>query len=144
MPVVTSSLLALPELLATLAPAEKVGVLTANATALTGAHLEGAGVAEADRSRVVLIGLERTAHLYPALIGDAPGPDPAIAGPEVVAAAKAAIEADTSIAALLCECTNLPPYRAELAAATGLPVTDIVKVVEASGAAEDCLTSVRP
>ena len=129
-PVVTSSLLALPELLATLAPAEKVGVLTANATALTGAHLEGAGVAEADRSRLVLIGLERTAHLYPALIGDAPGPDPAIAGPEVVAAAKAAIEADTSIAALLCECTNLPPYRAELAAATGLPVTDIVKVVE--------------
>ena len=48
----------------------------------------------------------------------------------MVAAAKAAIEADTSIAALLCECTNLPPYRAELAAATGLPVTDIVKVVE--------------
>ena len=49
-PVVTSSLLALPELLATLAPAEKVGVVTANATALTGAHLEGAGMAEADRS----------------------------------------------------------------------------------------------
>jgi hypothetical protein len=129
-PVLTSSLLALPELLATLDPAEKVGVLTANATALTGAHLDGAGVAEADRSRLVSIGLERTAHLYPALIGDAPGPDPAIAGPEVVAAAKAAIEADPSIAALLCECTNLPPYRAELAAATGLPVTDIVTVVE--------------
>ena len=78
----------------------------------------------------MLIGLEHTAHLYPALIGDAPGPDPAIAGPEVVAASRAAIEADPSIASLLCECTNLPPYRSELRAATGLPVTDIVTVVE--------------
>jgi hypothetical protein len=129
-PVVSSSLLALPSLLAALDPAARVGVVTANAGALTAAHLDGAGVAAADRPRLVLIGLEHTAHLYPALIGDAPGPDPAIAGPEVVAAVVAAVESDPSIAALVCECTNLPPYRAALTAATGLPVTDIVTVVE--------------
>jgi hypothetical protein len=128
-PVVSSSLLALPRLLATLDLAAKVGVVTANASALTPAHLDGA-----DPARIVRIGLEHTANLYPALIGDAPGPDPAIAGPEVVAAVRAAIDADPAIAALLCECTNLPPYRAELQAATGLPVTDIVTVVEAARA----------
>jgi hypothetical protein len=129
-PVVSSSLLALPPLLAVLDPAARVGVVTANARALTEAHLDGAGVAAADRSRLVLIGLERTTHLYPALIGEGPGPDPAIAGPEVVEAVVAAVEVDASIAALVCECTNLPPYRAALAAATGLPVLDIVTVVD--------------
>ncbi len=131
-PVVTSSLLALPSLLAALDLAAKVGVVTANAAALTAAHLDGAGVTGGDRSRLVLIGLEGTAHLYPALIGDAPGPDPAITGPEVVAAVSAAVRADPAITVLLCECTNLPPYRAALAAATGLPVHDIVTVIEAA------------
>ena len=131
-PVVASSLLALPSLLAVLAPAAKVGVVTANAGALTAAHLDGARVPAAERSRLVLIGLEATTHLYPALIGDAPGPDPSIAGPEVVARVGTAVAADGSIAALLCECTNLPPYRAALASATGLPVIDIVTVVEAA------------
>jgi hypothetical protein len=130
-PVVSSALLALPSLLAVLDPAARVGVVTANAGALTAAHLAGVGVPAGERARVVPIGLERTAHLYPALIGDAPGPDPAIAGPEVAAAAGAAVATDASIAVLLCECTNLPPYRAELKAATGLPVIDIVAVVEA-------------
>jgi hypothetical protein len=134
-PVVTSSLLALPSLLALLDPAARVGVVTANAAALSAAHLDGAGVPAAERRRLALIGLEATAHLYPALIGDAPGPDPAVAGPEVVAAAGAAVAADSAIAALLCECTNLPPYRAALAAATGLPVIDIVTVVEGLRAA---------
>lgn len=131
-PVVTSSLIALPSLLAGLDPAAKVGVVTANAGALTAAHLDGAGVPAGVRSRLVLVGLERTAHLYPALLGAAPGPDPAIAGPEVVAAVRAALQADPSVAALLCECTNLPPHRAALAAATGLPVHDIVTVIEAA------------
>lgn len=129
-PVVTSSLLALPGLLADLEPSARVGVVTANASALTAAHFDGAGVAAAERRRLVPIGLERTAHLYPALVGDAPGPDPAIAGPEVVAVVRAAVAADPSIATLLCECTNLPPYRAQLEAATGLAVTDIVTFIE--------------
>ena len=134
-PVVTSSLLALPSLLAVLDPAARVGVVTANAAALTAAHFDGAGVPAAERARLVPIGLERTAHLYPALIGDAPGPDPAVAGPEVVAAVAAAVEANPTIAVLLCECTNLPPYRTELVAATGLPVLDIVTVLESAAAA---------
>ncbi len=133
-PVVTSSLLALPALLAVLPEPARVGVVTANAAALTAAHLDGAGVSPADRARLVPIGLERTAHLYPALLGDAPGPDPAIAETEVVAAVQAVVGADPAIVALLCECTNLPPYRTALARATGLPVIDIVTVVQAAGA----------
>lgn len=134
-PVVTSALLALPSLLATLPPSARIGVVTANAATLGAAHLDGAGVPAAARGRLVPIGLERTAHLYPALLGDAPGPDPAVAGPEVTGVARAAVAADPAIALLLCECTNLPPYRAALRVATGRPVVDIVTVVTAARAA---------
>jgi hypothetical protein len=130
--VVSSALLVLPSLLATLPPEARIGVVTASAAALAPAHLDGAGVPAAGRERIVAIGLEHTAHLYPALMGDAPGPDPAVAGPEVVGTVTAAVRDDPLLRALVCECTNLPPYRAALAAATGLPVLDIVTVVAAA------------
>jgi hypothetical protein len=128
---ISSALLALPSLLATLPPDARIGVVTANAAALGPAHLDGAGVPAGARPRLVPIGLEHTAHLYPALMGDAPGPDPAVAEPEVVAAVTAAVASDPSLRALVCECTNLPPYRSALTAATGLPVIDIVTLLAA-------------
>jgi hypothetical protein len=128
---VSSALLVLPSLLATLPPDARIGVVTANASALGAAHLDGAGVPAGARRRLVPIGLEHTAHLYPALMGDAPGPDAALAEPEVVAAVTAAVASDPSIRLLVCECTNLPPYRPALAAATGLEVVDIVTVLTA-------------
>jgi hypothetical protein len=130
--VVSSALLVLPSLLATLPAAARIGVVTASAAALGPAHLDGAGVPATGRDRIVPIGLEHTEHLYPALMGDAPGPDPAVAGAEVVGAVTAAVRDDPSLRVLVCECTNLPPYRAAMAAATGLPVLDIVTVVTAA------------
>jgi hypothetical protein len=52
-----------------------------------------------------------------------------------VAAVTAGVSAEPAIAALVCECTNLPPYRDALHASTGLPVVDIVTVVSAARAA---------
>jgi hypothetical protein len=133
--VATSALLQVPVLLATLPEDAAVGVVTANKATLGAAHLAGAGVPPAARARIVRIGLERTPHLYGALVGEREALDPARARAEVVGAARAAVAAEPRIAALVLECANLPPYRAAIAAATRRPVLDVVTLVEALYAA---------
>ena len=43
--------------------------------------------------------------------------------------ARRLVEAHPEIGALVLECTNMPPYRADIQAATGLPVFDITTLV---------------
>jgi Asp/Glu/hydantoin racemase len=39
------------------------------------------------------------------------------------------LEAHPEIGAIVLECTNMPPYRADIQAATGVPVFDITTLV---------------
>src|SRR5262249_4900489 len=57
-PVATSSLLQVPQVLRTLAPDQRLAVLTINGTTLGARHFRGAGVSEADMARVTVVGLE--------------------------------------------------------------------------------------
>ncbi|MNL83060.1 hypothetical protein D3C87_2106110 [compost metagenome] len=47
-----------------------------------------------------------------------------------MAAAQDLVRRHPNIGAILCECTNLPPHSAAIAAATGRPVFDIIGFVE--------------
>jgi len=105
-----------------LAPDQRVCVLTVNASTLTDEHLDAVGVTGEDRKRVVLAGLEHTAHFYPMIVGERPDLDVALAEAEVVSAAEAALAEHPDLAAFVFECTNLPPYASAVRAATGLPV----------------------
>jgi len=49
---------------------------------------------------------------------------------EVLAAASGLVRTDPSVAAIVLECTNLPPYAAELRLHLGLPVFDSCTLVE--------------
>lgn len=129
-PVATSSLLQIPLVLRMLAPDKKICVLTVNASTLSAAHLRAAGIADDEADRVVLAGLERTAHFYPMITGELRELDPARAESEVVDAANGAVLADSDIGAFVFECTNLPPYSAAVRAATGLPVWDARTLVD--------------
>ena len=121
-PVATSSLLQIPVVLRMLAPDQRLCVLTVNASTLTDEHLDAVGVIGEDRKRVVLAGLEHTAHFYPMIVGERPDLDVALAEAEVVSAADAAVAEHPDLAAFVFECTNLPPYASAVRAATGLPV----------------------
>jgi hypothetical protein len=121
-PVATSSLLQIPVVLRMLAPDQRLCVLTVNAGTLTDEHLAAVGVTGEDRKRVVLAGLEHTAHFYPMIVGERPDLDIALAEAEVVGAAGAAVAENPELGAFVFECTNLPPYAAAVRAATGLPV----------------------
>ncbi len=129
-PVATSSLLQIPIVLRTLRSDQGLAVLTVNGSTLTPQHFAAAGVTEAERERLTVVGLEDTEHLYPVIVGKIDRLDRDRAEREVVAAVTAAVEADSSIGAFVFECTNLPPYADAVRAATSRPVWDATSMIE--------------
>ncbi len=130
-PVVTSSLLQVPAVAAELPPGARVGVITIDAGRLSPAHLAAAG-APADTP---LAGLEDGGELHRVITRDLAVLDPAAAESDVLAAGQALQAAHPELGAVVLECTNLPPYRAALSRALGLPIYDLVTLVEARLAA---------
>ncbi|WP_074575583.1 aspartate/glutamate racemase family protein [Polaromonas sp. JS666] len=116
-PVVTSSLLQLPGLLAHQA---RVGVLTISAAALGPEHLLAAGVPAGRLADVVVQGVDPAGEFATAILGNRDTLDMDKASREVVDAALALRRREPSLQAVVLECTNLPPYRQAVEAATGL------------------------
>jgi len=116
-PVRTSSLLQLPGLLA-LQP--KVGVLTISAAALGPEHLLAAGVPASRIGDVVVQGVDPAGEFATAILGNRETLDLEKASRDVVDAAVALKQREPSLQAVVLECTNLPPYRQAIEAATGL------------------------
>ena len=115
--VVTSSLLQLPGLLVLHA---KVGVLTISASKLGVEHLRAAGVPRERMADVVVQGVDAKGEFATAILGNRAMMDLGKAGAEVVAAAVALKLRDPLLTVVVLECTNMPPYRAAIEAATGL------------------------
>ena len=116
-PVVTSSLLQLPGLLA---QHRKVGVLTISSAALGADHLLAAGVPQERLQDVLVQGVDPAAEFAAAILGNRETMDIEKARGDVVASAMALKQREPSLQALVLECTNLSPYRQAIEAATGL------------------------
>jgi len=127
-PVFTSSLLLVPMVHRMLPPGKSVGVLTVDATSLTPADFEGAGIT-AD-TPLAVAGLETEREFTRVLLGNQLVLDVEIARREHVRVAKQLCAEHPEVGAIVLECTNMPPYRADIQAATGLPVFDIVHLVQ--------------
>ena len=121
-PVWTSALLVLHEL----APS-RCGVITIEASSLTAAHFLAVG---ADPATPVE-GITPGSPLHRTLLEDRPELDEVDARAQVLAAGRRLLAREPALQALVLECTNLPPYAAALRAATGLPVHDIVSLLNA-------------
>ena len=124
-PVATSSLLQVPWAEQLLPPGRRVGVVTVEASSLTPRHLECAGA----RSDTPVVGTEGGAELSRVLLGDELALDVERAREDVVAAARRLVERNREVGAIVLECTNMPPYAADVARATGLPVYDFYSFV---------------
>lgn len=116
-PVITSSLLQLPGLLKLHA---KVGVLTISSGALGVEHLRAAGVPRERISDVVVQGVAAGGEFAGAIMGNRAAMDAVQASADVVAAAVALKRREPLLACVVLECTNMPPYRAAIEAATGM------------------------
>lgn len=115
-PVVTSSLLQLPMLLARHA---RVGVLTISSAALGAEHLRAAGVTRERLADVVVQGVDPGGEFVTAILDNRPTMDMEKACSDVVAAAITLRQREPSLKAVVLECTNLPPYRQAIEEATG-------------------------
>ena len=125
-PVATSSLMQVPWVQATLPPGRRVGLLTVSGSTLTPAHLRAAGV-PVDCPR---IGTEGGREFFRVIIAqEKPDLDVAAAEQDLVEAGRALVARHPEVAAIVLECTNMPPYAAALRAALDLPVFDITTMI---------------
>lgn len=125
-PVATSSLLQVPWVQATLPAGRRVGVITASRPSLTPAHLAAAGMAP----DTPVIGVENGRELYRVLVtAEKDDLDIAAAEQDMLDAGRALVAAHPEVGAIVLECTNMPPYAADVQAATGLPVHDIYSLI---------------
>ncbi len=125
-PVATSALMQVPWVQATLPPGRRVGVVTISAGSLMPAHLSAVG-APADTP---VAGCDDGRELFDVLIrGARDDLDTDAARADVVDAARTLVAAHPAVGAIVLECTNMPPYAAAVAEATGLPVFDSVTLV---------------
>ncbi|HCG01651.1 MAG TPA: hypothetical protein DEV93_14025 [Chloroflexi bacterium] len=125
-PFISSSLLQVPFIASILPPGRQVGLLTIARSSLSAEHLKAAGI-EGD---IPTVGMEEVGGYFAeAILGDASELDTHRASEEHVAAAGLLIKRHPSVAAIVLECTNMPPYASAITQATGLPVHDLTTLV---------------
>jgi Asp/Glu/hydantoin racemase len=125
-PVLMSSLVQLPSVCAAYSKTEDIAIFTANSKTLAPMNSlieEQCGVNPED-TRFQIVGCQDVPGFEAVEVGgkvDVPKVTPGI-----VALAKEVLEKNSSIRAILLECTELPPYADALRHATGLPVYDAI------------------
>ncbi len=117
-PVVTSSLMQVQMLNATLPRGKVAGILTISASTLTGAHLNAANVPEGTPLGTTEGGSEFTR----VILKDELELDVERARQDNVDAAVSMCRKHPQVGAIILECTNMIPYAADIQSATGLPV----------------------
>lgn len=124
-PVWTSSLLLVAAIDAALPAGQRAGIVTVDAGSLTGSHLRAAGASP----DAPVEGLAAGSAFRRTLLDDEASLDPLEAREATVAAAMRLVDRRPDVAAIVLECTNMPPYAAAVAAATGRPVHDITTLI---------------
>jgi hypothetical protein len=122
-PVVTSSLLQLPALLA---QHRRVGVLTISAGSLGEAHLRAAGVPGDRLADVVVQGVAPDGPFAGPILQDEPRRDFEAAQADVVHAALALRGRAPDVAVAVLECTNMPPHAQAAARVSGLRLLSLL------------------
>jgi maleate cis-trans isomerase len=101
--------------------------MTVNAATLTPEHLTGAGIG-ADVPLAVA-GMETEKEFTRVMLDDELELDVDLAREEHVRVARRLVADHPDIGAIVLECTNMPPYTADIQRETGRPVFDIVSLV---------------
>ena len=125
-PVALSSLVQVPWILTTLRRGQKIGVLTANASAISESLLKSCCIEDPDQ--LVIKDLRHEPN-FSAIMEDRGSFDNAGVRREVVGAARSILEENEQIGAFLLECSDTPPYAYAVQRETGLPVFDFITMI---------------
>jgi hypothetical protein len=126
-PVFTSSLLLVPLVHRTLPAGQRVGIMTVNAGTLTPEHLRGAGIGT--DVPLAVVGMETEKEFTRALLDNELELDVDLAREEHIRVARRLVAEHPDVGAIVLECTNMPPYTADIQRETGRPVFDVLSLV---------------
>ncbi|SCV02397.1 LANO_0F17612g1_1 [Lachancea nothofagi CBS 11611] len=128
-PIATSSLLQVPLLLAMRPESEHIGIITFDSSTLGDVHFEGIGVTKEMRERISVIGCPDDGALRGVIqYGDAYIHEELEA--EIVECAQELLIHDPKISVFVLECTQMPPYAQAVFRETGLPVYDVITMID--------------
>jgi len=125
-PVATSSLLQIPSVEQLLPPGKRVGILTYNGQALNHAYLDAVGVA----ADTPIVGMPPDSHFVRWISQGDNSIAFELLREDVVAAARQLRDRHPEVGAIVCECTNMPPFSRAIHEALGIPVFDVVTMVK--------------
>jgi Asp/Glu/hydantoin racemase len=124
-PVLTSVLMQVPLIAATLPAGKRVGIVTYSATDLTPELLRAAGIDD----RVPIEGVDPGGYFARTIRDGATVLDRARMEADTVAAARRVVDRHRDLGALVLECANMPPYRDAVRDAVRLPVFDAAQCI---------------
>lgn len=125
-PVASSSLLQVPLVQSILPKGQRVGILTADKDALSADHFRAVGCP----MDLPVVGMPPDGIFrYNNRTGQ-PVVDRAAQEREVLGMAEQLLNENPQVGAIVCECTNLPPYSAAIEARFGVPVFDVISMIE--------------
>lgn len=126
-PVFLSSLIQIPFIRATLPRSAQVGIITANAHALTEEVFRALDM-ELNNS-LIIAGLQDKPYFYQAAIAETGALDSEAVQHEILETAWDMLQTHPGIRSILLECSMLPPYAAAVQEAAGLPVYDFLSMI---------------
>lgn len=127
-PVMLSVLGLVPLLLSTLAADRSLAIVTASGKSLTDDLLDHAGPFDRDR---LVVGDMASKPIFNTAVMQCIAPlDHSVIETETVDVVVDLLEGRNDIGAVLLECTGLPPYAAAVQSRVGLPVYDVVQLVD--------------
>jgi len=125
-PVFSSSLLQVRFAVEIIKKSQKVGILTARSQSLTRKHFIGVGI---ESYPLAISGMDAAEEFSAVFIEGKKDIDIDKCRGEIVVAAKKMVDGNPDIGAIVLECTNMPPYARAIQDAVGLPVFDVVTMI---------------
>ena len=127
-PVFLSSLLQVPFIHQMLPRGRKIGIISADSSALTLEHFSSVGISP--DIPLVFGGMENQVEFRDAVLLEKGTLDSAQIQREVVEIAEQMVSRDPDIAVIVLECSDLPPYAAAIQAAVNRPVFDFITMIQ--------------
>lgn len=128
-PVATSSLLQLPFVLSIIPSNKHVGVLTYDGDILGDTHLDGIGIPKETRKRITIVGAHKDGPLHGVIRHTGIYEHDALEK-EMVQITKELLERDPLVAAIVLECTQMPPFSQAVQKASHLPVYNAITMID--------------
>lgn len=127
-PIASSSLLQIPSVFAILPPSKKIAVLTFDKKNLQKPLFDGVGIPLLYQERIVVYGCSDDGHIKDFIIEGGPYIKEKLEE-ELVTLAQSVLAEHDDIGAFVLECTQMPPTAKAIQKATGLPVFDVITMI---------------